>query len=387
MSNRAIVRPGRFRTFADMTVLLRHFAAHLEALAPLAYQEDYDNAGLIVGNPDQVVTGVLVALDTTEAVVDEAIARGCNVIVAHHPIVFRELKRFTGRTYVERTVMKAIKNDIAIYAAHTNLDHVTGGVNTKIAQKLGLQNPQILAPKTQILSKLAFFVPVENTEKVLNALFAAGAGRIGNYEHVSFRAEGIGAFTPTTGANPAIGRVGRAETVAEHRAEVILPAHLERAVVAALEQAHPYEEVAYDLYPLKNANTDVGAGMIGTLPEPITETEWLAYLKRNMNLTMIRHTPLRGQAVQRVAVCGGAGGFLLNDAIRADADAFVTADYKYHEFFDADGRIIICDIGHYESEVFTKDVLQEHLAQKFLTFAIFLSETDTNPVRYFFGDV
>ena len=370
-----------------MTVLLRHLAAHLEAFAPLAYQEDYDNSGLIVGSPDQVVTGVLVALDTTEAIVDEAIARGCNVIVAHHPIVFRGLKRFTGRTYVERTVMKAIKNDVAIYAAHTNLDHVTGGVNTKIAQKLRLQNPQILAPKTQTLTKLAFFVPVENTEQVLNALFAAGAGRIGNYEHVSFRAEGEGAFTPTTGANPAIGRVGRAETVAEHRAEVILPAHLERAAVAALKQAHPYEEVAYDLYPLKNTNANVGAGMIGTLPEPLAETEWLAYLKRKMNLTVIRHTPLRGRAVQRVAVCGGAGGFLLNDALGAGADAFVTADYKYHEFFDADGRIIICDIGHYESEVFTKDVLQEHLAQKFLTFAIFLSETDTNPVRYFFGDV
>jgi dinuclear metal center YbgI/SA1388 family protein len=371
-------------TFARMTILLRHLTAHLEALAPLAYQEEYDNAGLIVGNPDQPVTGILVSLDTTEAVVDEAIARGCNVIVAHHPIVFRGLKRFTGRTYVERTVIKAIKNDIAIYAAHTNLDHVTGGVNTKIAEKLGLQNPQILAPKTQVLTKLAFFVPVADTERVLNALFKAGAGRIGNYEQVSFRAEGIGAFTPTPGANPAIGQVGQAETVTEHRAEVLLPSHLEPRIVAALKQAHPYEEVAYDLYPLKNTNADVGAGMIGTLPQPLAETDWLAYLKQQMALTVIRHTPLRGQLVQRVAVCGGAGGFLLNDAIRAGADAFVTADYKYHEFFDADGRIVICDIGHYESEVFTKALLQQHLAQKFLTFAIFLSETDTNPVRYFF---
>jgi dinuclear metal center YbgI/SA1388 family protein len=367
-----------------MTVLLRHLTAHLEALAPLAYQEDYDNAGLIVGNPDQAITGVLVSLDATEAVVDEAIARGCNVVVAHHPIVFRGLKRFTGRTYVERTVMKAIKHDIAIYAAHTNLDHVTGGVNFKIAEKLGLQHPQILTPKSQTLNKLAFFVPIADTEQVLNALFEAGAGQIGNYERVSFRAEGVGAFTPTPGARPVIGQVGQAETVAEHRAEVLLPKHLAQQVVAALKKAHPYEEVAYDLYPLNNTNAEVGAGVVGMLPQPMTETDWLAYLKQTMNLTVIRYTPLRQELVQRVAVCGGAGSFLLNDAIRAGADVFVTADYKYHEFFDADGKIIICDIGHYESEVFTKDLLQNHIAQKFFTFAIFLSETDTNPVRYFF---
>ena len=366
-----------------MTILLRHLTAHLETLAPLAYQEEYDNSGLIVGNPDQAVTGVLVSLDTTEAVVDEAIARNCNVIVSHHPIVFRGLKRFTGRTYVERTVIKAIKHDIAIYAAHTNLDHVTGGVNTKIAEKLGLQHSQILAPKTQTLTKLAFFVPIADTDRVLNALFIAGAGRIGNYEHVSFRAEGVGAFTPTAGANPAIGQVDRAETVTEHRAEVILPSHLESRIVAALKQAHPYEEVAYDLYSLKNANAAVGAGMIGTLPKPLAETDWLAYLKQNMALTVIRHTPLRGRAVQRVAVCGGAGGFLLNDAIRAGADAFVTADYKYHEFFDADGRIVICDIGHYESEAFTKDLLHDLLVAHFPALPVLLCETDTNPVAYF----
>ncbi len=366
-----------------MTVLLHHLTAHLETLAPLHYQEDYDNAGLIVGNPEQSVTGVLVSLDTTEAVVDEAVARGCNVIVAHHPIVFRGLKRFTGRTYVERTVIKAIKNDIAIYAAHTNLDHVTGGVNTKIAEKLGLQNPQILAPKVNTLTKLAFFIPVADTDRVLDALFAAGAGRIGNYERVSFRAEGVGLFTPTPGATPAIGRVGQPETVTEHRAEVLLPTHLESRVVAALKRAHPYEEVAYDLYPLKNANAGVGAGMIGTLPKPLAETEWLAYLKAAMNLTVIRHTPLRGQMVQRVAVCGGAGGFLLNDAIRAGAGVFVTADYKYHEFFDADGRIVICDIGHYESEVFTKELLQDWLTAQFAPLPVLQSATNTNPVQYF----
>ncbi len=366
-----------------MTVLLRHLTAHLEILAPLAYQEDYDNSGLIVGNPDQPVTGVLVSLDTTEAVVDEAMARGCNVIVSHHPIVFRGLKRFTGRTYVERTVMKAIKHNVALYAIHTNLDHVTGGVNFKIAEKLGLQNPQILAPKTNTLSKLAFFVPVAETNRVLAALFAAGAGRIGHYEQVSFRGEGVGAFTPLTGATPAIGQVGQPETVAEHRAEVLLPTHLEQRVVAALKQAHPYEEVAYDLYPLKNANPTVGAGVVGDLPEAVSEHEWLAYLKTRMNLTVIRHTPLRGQAVQRVAVCGGAGGFLLNDAVRAGADAFVTADYKYHEFFDADGRIIICDIGHYESEVYTKELLRDWLTAQFAPLPVLQSDTNTNPVRYF----
>lgn len=362
---------------------LRELTTYLEALAPAAYQESYDNSGLLVGDPTAEITGVLVSLDATEAVVDEAIAKGCNVVVAHHPIVFKGLKRFTGRTYVERTVIKAIKNDVALYAIHTNLDNVVGGVNFMIADKLSLQNVRILAPKSQVLTKLVVFVPVEHTQTLLNTLYEAGAGQIGAYDHCSFRTEGTGTFRPLTGANPAIGTVGDEEAVTEHRVEVVFPSYLENAMVAAMKQAHPYEEVAYDLYALNNQNQTVGSGAVGDLPAPMYAREWLRYLKYQMGLSVIRHTALLDKPIRRVAVCGGAGGFLLNDAVRAGAEVFVTADYKYHEFFDADNRITICDIGHYESEVFTKDLLQQHLEKKFATFAVILSETVTNPVNYF----
>ena len=362
---------------------IRHLTAHLEAFAPLAYQESYDNAGLIVGDPDADVTGVLVSLDATEAVVDEAIAKGCNVVVAHHPIVFRGLKKLNGKTYVERTVIKAIKNDVAIYAAHTNLDNVAGGVNFHIAEKLALQNVRILAPKAQVLSKLVVFVPTTDLGAVLKAVYEVGAGRIASYEHCSFRVGGRGTFRPLAGANPTVGQIDQDETVNEQRLEILLPTHQENAVVAAMTQAHPYEIPAYDLYPLNNANQTVGAGAVGDLAEPLDGAAWLSYLKTAMNLRVIRHTAPPERPIRRVALCGGSGSFLLPDAVRAGADVFVTADYKYHEFFDADGRILICDIGHYESEVFTKELIGGHLAKKFVTFAVILAQTDTNPVRYF----
>lgn len=362
---------------------IRHLTTYLESLAPLAYQESYDNAGLLVGDPAAHIKGVLITLDATEAVVDEAIAKGCNVVVAHHPIVFKGLKKLNGKTYVERTVIKAIRNDVALYAAHTNLDNVVGGVNFKIAEKLNLRNVRVLSPKTQVLTKLVTFVPVADTQRVVDALHEAGAGQIGNYSRASFRAEGIGAYQAGQGAHPALGEVGNYHKEPEHRIEVIFPSPVQPAVLAALQQAHPYEEIAYDLYTLDNQNPEVGSGAVGELPEPLPGETWLSYLKDHMNLNLIRHTPLPDRPIRRVAVCGGAGSFLLPEAMRTGADVFVTADYKYHEFFDADGRIGICDIGHYESEVFTKELLGGHLAEKFTTFAIILSETDTNPVRYF----
>lgn len=363
---------------------IRSLTQLLEAWAPLSYQESYDNAGLIVGDPATEIMGVLVTLDATEAVIDEAIAKGCNVVVAHHPIVFKGLKKFNGRNYVERAVIKAIKHDVALYATHTNLDNVWGGVNFAIAEKLALQNVRILAPKQQVLTKLSVFVPFSDTQHVLDALYKAGAGHIGAYEHCSFRVEGTGTFKPLAGATPTIGQVGRDEEVREHRVEVIFPSYLEASMVAALHTAHPYEVPAYDLYALNNTNPEIGAGAVGQLPEPLAEAEFLAYLKANMQLPLIRHTPLLGKTIKRVAVCGGAGGFLLADAIRAGADVFITADYKYHEFFDADHRLIICDIGHYESEVCTKELIQQYLSKHFTNFAVILSDTVTNPVQYYF---
>jgi len=362
---------------------IKDVIAHLESIAPPAYQESYDNARLITGDASQEVKGVMISLDTTEEIVEEAMQKGCNLVVAHHPIVFRGLKSLTGRNYVERTVIKAIKNDIAIYAIHTNLDNVHQGVNRKICEKIGLQDTEILLPKTQTLSKLVVFVPRENAETLLNALSEAGAGNIGNYKNCSFQVAGEGTFQPTELANPTIGERGRLEKVEEQRIEVIFPAHLTGPVLSAMRGAHPYEEVAYYLQALENENQEVGSGMVGSLPAPMEAEPFLAYLKERMALHCIRHTrPLSG-AVQRVAVCGGAGSFLLPQAIRRRADVLVTADFKYHEFFDAEDHLMIADIGHYESEVYTKDLIMELLSRKFVSFAVHLAETNTNPVFYY----
>lgn len=355
----------------------------LEKLAPLAYQESYDNAGLLIGSGQTEVSGVLFTLDVTEKVVEEAIEKKCNLIVAHHPIIFKGLKKLNGNNYVERTVIKAIKNEIAIYAIHTNLDHVEKGVNWKIAQRLGLENVRVLAPKKNLLTKLAFFVPVKDTELVLEALFAAGAGKIGQYENCSFRAEGTGTFLPGELAHPVIGSSGKREEVEEHRVELMFPSHMQSKILSVLRQAHPYEEVAYYLTPLENENQEVGAGAVGEFPDTIDPDAFLKLLKEKMQLTVFKHTAATGSTIKRVAVCGGAGSFLLPDAIRAKADVFITSDYKYHEYFDAENKIMICDIGHYESEVFTKDLLYNYLSGKFSNFALCLSEVNTNPVQYF----
>lgn len=362
---------------------IQEVTGYLEQLAPPAYQESYDNAGLLVGDPATTVTRALLTLDCTEEVVQEAADRGCNLIIAHHPIVFKGLKKLNGKNYVERTVLAAIKKDIALYAIHTNLDAVKGGVNWKIAERLGLQNIRVLAPKKQLLEKLTVFVPEAHSEQIREALFAAGAGQIGEYTNCSFRSTGTGTFTPSGSAQPFIGQAGQGEEVAEHRIEVIFPAHLERAVLRALRKAHPYEEIAHYLHLLENENQDVGSGAIAELSEPLTEQDWLAYLKARMGLTLIRHTAFTGKKVRKIAICGGSGSFLLGNALRQQADVFVTADFKYHEFFDAEGRLMICDIGHYESEVFTKELLEEILKKKFPNFATLLSKVQTNPVRYY----
>jgi len=363
-------------------IKIRDITGYLEQLAPKSYQESYDNSGLITGDYDQEARGVLVTLDCTEAVVDEAIQQNCNLIIAHHPIVFKGLKKLTGSNYVERTIIRAIKNDIAIYAIHTNLDNIHVGVNRKIADRIGLRNVRILAPKKNTLSKLVVFIPIENSEAVLAALHKAGAGQIGHYKNCSFTLEGVGSFMPDENATPHIGQKLTQEQVREVRAEVIFPSHLEGTVLGALRQTHPYEEVAYYISALDNENQEVGAGMVGDLEHPVEPLTFLKGLKISMELEMIRHTRLSDTPVKRVAVCGGSGSFLLNNAIQSGADVFITADFKYHEFFDADGRILIADIGHYESEAFTKELLKEVLIKKFPTFAIIFSKSVTNPISY-----
>jgi dinuclear metal center YbgI/SA1388 family protein len=354
----------------------------LETIAPRNYQENYDNSGLLTGQPGWNVGSVLVTLDCTEEVVDEAIRQKCNLIVAHHPIVFKGLKKFTGQTYVERVIIKAIKNDIAIYAIHTNLDNVYQGVNKKIAELLGLTNLKILSPRKETLSHLITFVPKKNTEEVLDALHQAGAGNIGNYKNCSFVSGGTGTFMPTGDAKPHSGSIGKLEKAEEDRVEVIFPVYLEKQVLQALKKTHPYEEVAFYLTHLQNENQEVGAGMIGQLPVAEEPIDFLKRLKKVMRAACVKHTVLGTNKIKKIALCGGSGSFLVNQAISAGADLYISADFKYHEFFDAENKIIIADIGHYESEQYTKDLIVEVLKKKFPTFAIIFSEVITNPISY-----
>lgn len=351
--------------------------------APLAYQESYDNATLIVGNPQQKVSNVLVSLDCTEEVVAEAVKRGCELVISHHPIVFKGLKSLTGKNYVERTVIKAIQHNIALCAVHTNLDNVHTGVNKKIGDILGLQNLSILTPKPDTLKKLFTFIPKDHLEAVRSAIFKAGAGTIGNYDSCSFSVLGEGTFRGGEETSPFVGKKGELHTEKEVKIEVVFPAPLQQRITDALQKAHPYEEVAYDVVALANPNPQVGAGMIGELPQPMQEKEFLSLVKKRFACGVIRHTALRQNPISKVAFCGGAGSFLLGAAKSSGADVYITGDFKYHEFFDAEGKIVVMDIGHFESEQFTIDLIADFLKQKFSTFAVHLSKVNTNPVHYF----
>ncbi len=364
-------------------VKLKEISDYLESLAPLSSQEEYDNSGLIVGNRNQDVTNVLISLDCMEATVDEAIEKGCELIIAHHPIVFKGLKSLTGRNYVERTVLKAIKNDIAIYAIHTNFDNYRFGVNDEIAERLNLVNRRVLSPKYGRLTKLTCFVPVEYTETVRNALFAAGAGEIGNYSNCSFSLEGEGTFLPNSSAQPFTGVANELSRERESRLEVLCSNHNLGAIVSAMKNAHPYEEVAYELYPIKNENSYEGSGLIGQLENELDETAFLDVIKKTFKCGVIRHTELKGKPIKNVAVCGGSGSFLIESAKRSGADIFITSDVKYHEFFDADNELIIADIGHFESEQYTSNRLERILIKKFTKFAVHLTKVNTNPIKYF----
>jgi dinuclear metal center YbgI/SA1388 family protein len=361
---------------------VRELCTVIEEQAPLSLQEKYDNAGLLVGNSNQSVSGVLVCLDVTEAVLDEAIALNCNLVISHHPLIFNGLKQLTGRNEVQRCVMKAVKTDIAIYAAHTNLDNVINGVNGKIAEKLNLQNCRILSPMQNALLKLVTFVPKLLVQKVREALFEAGAGHIGNYDSCSFNVEGYGSFKAGELANPFVGELHSIRYEPEVRVEVILHRGLESAVVKALKAAHPYEEPAFDLIPLANLWENSGAGIFGTLPEAVPVTEFMSILKETLNSPVIRHTALIKPTVQKIAICGGSGSFLISDALAAKVDIFITADLKYHEFMEADGKLVLVDAGHYETEQFTKDLIGEIISKKFPTFAVHISKVTTNPILY-----
>ncbi|MBD3636756.1 MAG: Nif3-like dinuclear metal center hexameric protein [Crocinitomicaceae bacterium] len=356
---------------------------HLEELAPLSSQESYDNSGLIVGEYGQEVNNALISLDCTEEIVQEAIEKDCNLIISHHPIVFKGLKKLTGKNYVERTIIKAIQNNIAIYAIHTNLDNFKLGVNKKIGDLLGVSNPQILAPVQGKLLKLVVYVPLDKMEVVRTALFTAGAGEIGNYSECSFHGEGTGTYKGNEDSNPAYGKKNERNYEPEGRLEVLVSTHQTKHVVNAMLNAHPYEEVAYDLIPLLNENKFEGAGMIGELDKEMDEMSFLALLKETFKTGCIRHTNLLNKPIKKVAWCGGSGSFLLSNAKAKKADIFITGDFKYHEFFDAENQLVVADIGHFESEQFTIELIADLIRKKIPTFAPYLTEQNTNPVNYF----
>src|SRR5215204_55440 len=355
----------------------------IEKYAAPELQEDYDNAGLITGNSSWDCRGVLCALDVTTATLKEAKENNCNLIVAHHPVIFRGLKRINGNNYVEQVIIEAIKNDIAIYAAHTNLDNVVLGVNNTIAMKLELQNPTILQPKAKMLRRLITFAPLDKAEDVRKAVFAAGAGHIGKYSECSFNSEGSGTFKAEQGADPYVGEEGKQHHEKEMKIEIVYPFYLETQVVKALINSHPYEEVAYDIFTMDNVHFGIGAGVIGELETAVEEQTFLQLLKDKFNARGIRHTALLGKPIKKVAICGGSGSFLIKAAIREKADIYITADMKYHEFFDAENLLILADIGHYESEQFTIELFHDLLVEKFPTFAVLKTGVNTNPVKYF----
>ena len=361
---------------------VKDFTSALEEIAPLNYAEGFDNVGLLVGDYNDEVTKVLVCLDTTPEVVDEAIEEGANLIISFHPIVFSGLKKLNGKTYVERAVIKAIKNGINIYATHTALDNSFEGVNRGIVNQLKLQNAEVLIPKHDTLKQLVTYAPANAVESVKQALYAAGAGRIGNYDSCGFLIEGIGNFRPLEGANPTIGTINTIEEVEEVRIEVIVPQHVEGKVLNALFTSHPYEEVAYSLFLVKNTNKYIGLGMVGELEKEMSEADFIVYLKEKMNTPLVRHSRFLNKPIKKVAVLGGSGAFAIKNAIASKADAYITSDLKYHDFFSAEDQIILMDIGHYESEQFTINLISSYLKEKFSSFVVFNSGIITNPVNY-----
>jgi dinuclear metal center YbgI/SA1388 family protein len=369
---------------------VKHITAQIEQLSPLTYAEDFDNVGLLVGNNEQEVEGVLVSLDCLETTIDEAIEKKCNLIVSFHPIIFKGLKKLNGKSYVERTVIKAIKHDIAIYAMHTALDNSFKGVSAKMAEMLDLENTRVLMPQKGHLRKLTTYVPENAAEEIRAALFQAGAGHIGNYSHCSFNLQGEGTYLGNEHSDPTIGQKGKLETVGEHFISVIFEKHQESKILQALDDTHPYEEIAYDIVSLENVHDKIGMGIIGELKQALSPHNLFENLKRTFDLQVIKHSEIIDRDIKKVAVLGGSGSFAIEHAIKSGADIFITADLKYHDFYRAEGKLILADIGHYESEQFTKNLLVEYLTKKITNFApalpksrIILAKNNTNPINYF----
>lgn len=363
-------------------IKIRDIIKEIELYAPLPLQESFDNAGVQVGDVNQEATGVLLCLDVTEAVVDEAIELGCNLIISHHPLIFKAFKSLTGSTYIERCMIKACKQDLVIFAAHTNLDNAARGVNYRLAELIGLENVRVLSPQKGSLLKLVTFVPENYAELVRITLFNAGAGTIGNYDSCCFYQPGNGTFRAGEGTNPFCGEIGKMHVEPEIRIETILPAFRKATVLQALLSVHPYEEPVFDFYPLENSWSRVGSGIVGELPEEEDELSFLQRIKNLFDVGCIKHSTLRDKPIREVALCGGSGAFLIKDAIRYGADVFITGEAKYNDFYDVEDQLLLAVIGHYESEICTKDIFYNLISKKFPTFAVHFSNVNSNPVKY-----
>jgi dinuclear metal center YbgI/SA1388 family protein len=364
-----------------MTTKISEVIACIEQMAPLAYQESWDNSGVQVGDVNQEVKAVLLCVDITEATLNEAINRGANLIISHHPLIFKGIKKLTGRNYIERVIIKAIQHNIVLYSAHTNMDKCLGGVNFRIAQKLDLKNIRVLAPEMNYLYKIVTYVPQLHIERVRQAMWASGAGTIGAYDCCSYSSDGNGTFRAQVGCNPFVGEIDKLHTEPELRLEMVIPKDKIGRVVAAIHSTHPYEEPAIDVLPLANEYSQMGLGCVGDLENPITETAMLHYIKEKLGVQYIRHTKTSDKLVSRIALCGGSGAEFLSHAIREKAGIYITADVKYHDFFNTENQIVIADIGHFESEECIKDVFCEQLSKNFINFAILKADSDRSPVE------
>lgn len=367
-----------------MMTKISEIIACIEQMAPLSYQESWDNSGVQVGNPEQEVKAVLLCVDITEATIDEAISRGANLIISHHPLIFRGVKRLTGRSYIERVIIKAIQHDIVLYSAHTNMDKCLGGVNFRIAQKLGLKNIHVLAPEENYLYKIITYVPQGHSDEVRQAMWNAGAGRIGNYDSCSYNTEGYGSFRAKEGCNPFVGTIDELHTEPEVRIEMIVPKNRLNRVVAELHSAHPYEEPAVDILPLENEYNQLGLGCVGELEEPINEKDVMSYICRNLQIDFVRHTKLSDRMISKVALCGGSGAEFIPRAMAQGAEIYITADVKYHDFFNTENQIVIADIGHFESEQCIKEIFYEQLSKNFINFAILMADSDKSPTENYY---
>ena len=365
------------------SIPLKTLLDNIEGWAPLALQEDYDNAGLILGNPQATVHKALVCLDITPEVVDEAIQLHADLVISHHPAIFKGIKRINPASRLGYMIKQSLCHDIAWYAMHTNLDNTLDGVNSYLAKQLGLQTPRPLIPLKGLYGKLQVYVPSSHAEQLRQALAEAGCGISPKYDHCSFSSQGEGRLRALENARPFVGEPGQLHVEPECKIECLYPVHKTRQVMAVLLASHPYEEPAFDLMPLENTAADKGSGIIGILETPCTETAFLDRLKTLTGVPCIRHSGFKGRQIRKVALCGGSGGSFIHAACGQGADVYITGDLKYHDFTDAETGTWLVDIGHHESEQFAKQLIFNHLTKNFPNFAVSISEQGMNPVSYY----